>query len=529
MHIFEALIARAESEPDGIFCHFFRSGEYRRVSNEEIVAAARLVAARLRALAVPPGRVVPIVLEHRIELYACFIGCVMAGVVPTFLPPLTRKQDPTVFRASMSALLARIDPFCIIGSAATLPTIGSAGRPLIDLDRPAQPPAIPPLSPTIRGSETTFLQHSSGTTGLKKGVMLSHDVVLRQIRLYTAAIDARSDDIVASWLPLYHDMGLLTSFLMPAAVGMPIVSLDALEWVLQPTMLLDCIERFRATLCWLPNFAFHHIPRLADPDRQWNLRSLRLLVNCSEPCRSQAFDVFRARFAASGIAPETLQVSYAMAENVFAVTQTVPGRVVRRSPHSAHAAFLSSGTPLPATSLRVTDEAGGEVSDQEIGEIRIRSECLFDGYFRQPELTAQRLSHGWYATGDLGFIDHGELFVIGRKDDVLNINGRKILAHEVEDDLNALSGLTPGRILAYSHFDKEYGSNQLIIAAERPAPPAEPDGILAAAIRHAVLASCGLSASRVILLEYGFLLKSTSGKISRQASIDKIQKRYGSR
>jgi acyl-CoA synthetase (AMP-forming)/AMP-acid ligase II len=529
MQIFDALIARAESQPDGVFCHFLKNGEYRRVSNAEIIAAARLVAARLYAIAAPPGRVVPIVLEHRVELYACFIGCVMAGVVPTFLPPLTRKQDPAVFRASMSALLGRIDPFCVIGSAATLPTIGAGGRPLVDLDAPAPPPEIPPLASAIRGDETAFLQHSSGTTGLKKGVMLSHDVVLRQIRLYTAAVGARSDDIVASWLPLYHDMGLLTSFLMPAATGMPIVSLDALEWVLQPTMLLDCIERFGATLCWLPNFAFHHIPRLAEPDRQWDLGSLRLLVNCSEPCRSQAFDAFRARFAGSGIAPETLQVSYAMAENVFAVTQTVPGRVVRRSPHPRYAAFLSSGTPLPATSLRITDEAGGEVSGQDIGEIRIRSECLFDGYFRQPELTAQRLSGGWYATGDLGFIDRGELFVVGRKDDVLNINGRKILAHEVEDDLNALAGLAPGRILAYSHFDSDDGANKLIIAAERPAPTAEADGILAAAIRRAVLASCGLSAHRVILLEHGFLLKSTSGKISRQASIDKIEELYGSR
>lgn len=509
MHLFAALAARADATPDAVFCHLWRAGTRETITVGAIMEEARALAARLQAAGVAEGQIVPIILEHRRALYSSFIACTLLGAAPAFLPPLTRKQDPAAFAQSMAALMARIAPRCAVVSAAT--RAGFAGMAVIDVDSSA--PGILPWAgtPGADPDAIAFLQHSSGTTGHKKGVCLTHRTVLAQIAAYGAAIGAQPGEVVASWLPLYHDMGLITCFLLPAVLGLPIVSLDAMEWVVQPGMLLDAVVAHGASLCWLPNFAFHHIARMVDPTRHWDLSGLRLVVNCSEPCRPPAFDAFLARFAAGGLRAEALQTSYAMAENVFAVTQSVPGRPVRRGSGPARG-FLSSGQVLDGTALRIRAPAGG------LGEIEIRGDSLFAGYHAMKELTAARMQDGWYRTGDLGLLDAGELFVIGRLDDVLNVNGKKLIAHEIEDALNALPGLAPGRVLVFAEHDDAEGASRLVVAAE---PVAEDTG-LSAAIRRAVAENCGLRPHRVLLLERGFLLKSTSGKISRQASIDKL-------
>ncbi len=501
MHLFAPLAERAAAMPDQVFCRLWRAGRVELVTAGAIMAEARGLAGRLRDAGVGAGRIVPIVLEHRRELYSSFIACTLIGAVPAFLPPLTRKQDPAVFAASMQALLARLEPPCAIVSAAT--RVGVPVGVVVDVDLPDVAAPVVGM-PVAAGGEVAFLQHSSGTTGLKKGVMLSHATVLGQIAAYAAAIGLREGDGVASWLPLYHDMGLITCFLLPAVAGVPIASLDALEWVVRPGLLFDAAVASGASLCWLPNFAFHHMVRVIDPEARWDLAGLRMVVNCSEPCRAAAFDVFLARFGSCGLRAEALQVSYAMAENVFAVTQTEPGQVVRRA-----RGFLSSGRAVAGSLLRVG--AGGEI---EVG-----GASLFAGYHAQPELTAARLRDGWYQTGDLGFIEAGELFVIGRSDDVLVVNGKKLVAHEIEDALHALPGIAPGRVLVFAEHDEAEGASRLVVAAE----PLGDDPALAAAIRRAVAENCGVRPHRVSLVDRGFLLKSTSGKISRAASIAKLQ------
>ncbi len=514
MHLFAALFDRAASIPTSVFCHLQRHGETETITVAAICAAAGSIAARLRAAGVQPGQVVPIVLEHRADLYASFIGCTLLGALPSLLPPLTSRQDPELFAAAVAQLLARIDPPCVIASAATSATVALSGRPIINLDVPA-PTSAPIAPPETAPTDAAFLQHSSGTTGLKKGVQISHGAALRHIAHYAAAIEATETDRIATWLPLYHDMGLITGFLLPAVLGLPIVSLDALEWVSRPTILLDAIAHHRATLCWLPNFAFPHIARMAPPEQSWDLTSLRLLVNCSEPCRAPAVDAFRTRFASSGLGETTIQASYAMAETVFAVTQSRPDAPARTSRRPGYASYLSCGEPIPGISLRI--------DGPEPGEIILTGDCLFDGYHHDPARTATRLRNGWYHTGDIGFLEDGALFVVGRLDDILIVNGRKLLAHEIEEGLANLPGLIPGRILACAPFGPEAGTGHLTIAAE--ADGIQPEPALAAAIRRTVLGLTGLRPHRVTLLPRGFLVKSTSGKISRAASLARLIER----
>jgi acyl-CoA synthetase (AMP-forming)/AMP-acid ligase II len=424
----------------------------------------------------------------------------------------------------MSALLKRLNPRILICSNVTYSHLSEAVPIIINVDLELQSLVFWGLV-NADNSAIAFMQHSSGTTGLKKGVRLSHGKVLTQLESYGAAIALEPGaDVIASWLPLYHDMGLITAFLMPAIWGVPIISLDAMAWTINPTSLLTAIESHRATLCWLPNFAFHHIARLARSTEKWDLNSMRLFVSCSEPCRVAAFDAFLARFANCGVTREKLQVSFALAENVFAATQTKLGQPARSSINPEFLGYLSCGKPINGVRIAIQDVVGNTLPEGAVGEVVISGGCLFDGYDALPELTRDRLRRGMYYTGDIGFLDQGELFVVGRQDDVLNINGKKLIGHELEDSLNNIDDIAPGRVLAYSAHSDVTGATELRVAAELAS--SDNDGprttALAEAIRHRIFATTGVRPSGVDIVPKGFLIKSTSGKLSRQATIKKL-------
>src|SRR5258708_2485543 len=174
--------------------------------------------------------------------------------------------------------------------------------------------------------DIAFIQHSSGTTGLKKGVQLSYGAVAAQISSYAEALGFADSGCIASWLPLYHDMGLIACFVLPLMLGLPVVALDAFEWVNRPALLFEAIEEHRCTHVWLPNFAFHHLCRTVDPAQGYALGGVKAFIDCSEPCKPETFDLFVETFGSCGVARAQLQCCYAMAETVFAVTQTTLGR-----------------------------------------------------------------------------------------------------------------------------------------------------------------------------------------------------------
>lgn len=530
MHLCSTFVKRAREEPGGTFAVLVRRGEERILTNRWVLERSLEIGRHLENGRLSAGDLVVIVLEHCADLYPVFLGCMIRGFVPAFLPPLTVKQDPEIFHRSMAALFARIAPAAVVTSVGSHDHVPSGAYVVLRVEEipwieccDAADVADQLLRSSFAGAHTTaFLQHSSGTTGLKKGVMLSHHTVVEQIRLYAEVSSVTPGDVIASWLPLYHDMGLITSFLMPTLIGCTIVSLDALEWVTRPTMLLNYMERYRATLVWLPNFAFHHIIRAARGTDQWDLTAVRAITNCSEPCRADTFEQFADRFAKMGIDQTKLQVCYAMAENVFAVTQTGLTIDIRRGKTYQTRPFLSCGRPIPGVDIEIRDAHGNILAAGGVGEICIRSNTLFQGYHKQPDLTAEQLRDGWFHTHDLGCFEAEELFVLGRVDDLLIVNGKNLFAHEVEDLLSEIGGLAPGRILVCTDFDPRLGAARLLILGE---PNAErPDTkVLEAEIRQAVLAYTGVFPGGVHLLPRGFLVKSSSGKIARAESYRKYK------
>ncbi|MCL5995785.1 MAG: AMP-binding protein, partial [Chloroflexi bacterium] len=308
--------------------------------------------------------------------------------------------------------------------------------------------------------DLVLLQHSSGTTGLQKGVALSHRAVFNQLDRYAQAIHLGQDDVIASWLPLYHDMGLIASFLMPILKRVPLVLMSPFDWVRAPYKLLQAITRYHGTLTWLPNFAYNFCAqKIRERDLEGvNLASLRAAINCSEPTYWSSHQAFARRFEKAGLRAGALATCYAMAENVFAVTQAgidapvtvdevdqralLVERVARpvSSPFDASSSMaegsrmkmLSAGRPLPNVQVRVLDDMLNDAPERHIGEIALRSDCMLTGYYNRPDLTEKAFHDGWYLTGDLGYLADGELYVTGRKKDLIIVGGKNVYPQDLE-------------------------------------------------------------------------------------------------
>jgi acyl-CoA synthetase (AMP-forming)/AMP-acid ligase II len=339
-------------------------------------------------------------------------------------------------------------------------------------------------------------------------------------------------DKIASWLPLYHDMGLIAAFYLPLVYGVPVVQLSPIEWVSAPVSLLQQVSRERATACWLPNFAYNLLAdRTRDEDLEGvRLDSLRLLVNCSEPVRAESHAKFARRFERWGLRPGALTACYAMAETTFAVTQTRPGaparplavdrgelargNVVPVADPAAGRVCVSSGAPISGCQVRIVDDARRDLPPGRVGEIAITSVSLFDGYRNYPEKTAAVLQDRWYYSGDLGFLHEGECFVIGRKKDLIIVAGNNVSPEDVEDAVGQVPGVLPGRVVAFGADDERNGTESLCVVAESPLESPAEQRALRVAILQAGMA-IDLTISRVYLAPPRWLIKSSAGKPAR--------------
>lgn len=496
-----------------------------------------------------------IVIAHtqNLESIYAFWGGLCLGAIPSMFPTLTEKLDPIIYMHSMAELvrlsgvkavlttddfapqLAQVAGCAVYGSispsplhSAPLPQWGEGFKIQKRWDGQAANP-----------DEIAFLQHSSGTTGLQKGVALSHRAVLNQLDSYSAAVSLTARDVIVSWLPLYHDMGLIAGFLLPLVQGVPLVLMSPFDWVRHPAMLFHAIHDYGGTLCWLPNFAYNHCARRI---RQRDLEgvsaaTMRAFINCSEPARADSHALFAGRFAPNGVHPAMLAVSYAMAENVFAVTQTPIGqgshadRVNRHllenerraEPADVPAAALdvvSCGPAISGTRVRVVDAGGRDLPERYVGEIAIQSDCLLTGYYRRPDLHPFT-PDGWYLTGDMGYMAGDEVYIIGRSKDLIINGGKNIYPQDIEAIINGVAGVHPGRAVAFGVYDEREGTELIAVVAEVDSADADRRREIGLAIRQAVAQQTTVTVSYVHLVGDKWLVKTSSGKIARGANRDK--------
>ncbi len=489
----DPILERWRMSPDLPFGYIRSNEGFTTISLARLMESALRYAELFRSRNIVAGSVIPIILRHDLDAHAAFLGAMLMGAVPSYLPYPNQKHGHALYWKQHRTLFEHVRPPAILVYDDLCAAMRDCTEGLaIDVIPQSAARFVAPSS-TLELPEnaaTALLQHSSGTTGLKKGVELSFAAIARQLQSYRDALrlDAVPTPVVASWLPLYHDMGLMTGFLLPLWLGAPVVMIDPFEWVARPAVLLEAVATFRATHVWLPNFAYLHLARMVPKSFAGDLGSLAAIVNCSEPCKPAAFDTFLARFSALGVRPEALQTCYAMAETVFAVTQSKakepPRRVtidrscihalgeVREPSAPADAvSLLSNGPPVEGCRVRIGAPHATR-AERWIGEVAVNASFMFSGYYRNPEATAAAFDGEWFRTGDIGFIDQGELFLIGRLKEVIIVNGKNIFANDVEEALIGTAGLKPGRAVAFGRYSEQLGSEQLIVVAETdPATP----------------------------------------------------------
>lgn len=535
--IHERIFAHAEARGDAPFAIVSRAGEHVTLTYRGLAEKSASYASSYASRGVRAGDSIAIVLPQCADQYPAFIGALLLGAIPAFLPTPSVRQDPEIFWQIQSATLSRMRAKVMVVETSSSKELAARmpGHETSVLDVSRVSPGTVPARLEISEDEVAFLQHSSGTTGLKKGVELSHRAVLSQIDAYSDALGIGDADRIATWLPHYHDMGLVACFLLPAVLGLSVVCLDPFEWVLEPTRLLDVIDEYECTLAWLPNFAFHHILRAPRRGGQWRLQRMRAFIDCSEPCKPETLERFRDAFSDSGLQQNALHVCYAMAENVFAVTQTslqskppiieVDGDALRsekrvRRPSSTERAvrLVSCGKPIATARVAIRSDDGTLAAEGSVGEILVGGSTLFSGYHGATE-PPDTLQDGWYTTGDVGFVQDGELYVVGRTDDLIIVNGRNLYAHDVEHIVNLHSSVKPGRAVALGVWSETKGSHELVLVVETPGGVS--DLMLRRRISDVVSSATGATVSVVRFVEPGWLVKTTSGKISREANLAK--------
>ncbi len=514
------------------------------VSRRDFRRATVAHAAALNKMGIAPRDLVVIAHTQDLESIYAFWGALLAGAIPSMFPTLTEKLDAGIYTQSMAELvklsgvraILTTDAFASeLGTHVACPVHGSAqlaaSISAADVDTFAPRPPDP--------DETAFLQHSSGTTGLQKGVALSHRAVLNQIASYSDAIQLSAQDVIASWLPLYHDMGLIAGFLLPLVQGTPLVLMSPFDWVQHPAILFRSIHDYGGTLCWLPNFAYNHCARrVRRRDTEGlSLASMRMFINCSEPVRHESHQLFLERFAPHGVKPEMLAVSYAMAENTFAVTQTPPGQPARldvvdrveleqnRYARPVHRDDLSAqvrvscGPVIAGTCVRVVNDEGQVMPERRVGQVAIQSDTMLSGYYKRLDL--QPFHDGWYLTGDMGYIAEGEVYIVGRLKDLIINAGKNIYPQDIEAIVNTVPGIHAGRAVAFGVPDEREGTELVAVVAEVNTPDAAARRHIATQIRQTVARQSMVTVSYVHLVDSRWLVKTSSGKIARRANRDK--------
>ena len=539
-------IHNAERFPErDAIVHWCADGPSRRWQWRALLEDAQRAANYLKGQGVRTGDVCALIVRHNPQFYPLYMGVVAAGALPAVLAYPNARLHPDKFVEGLVGMSHRSGLDWILTEASLEPVVGRLATGanstikgvLLPLNSEwAECTTIEPIEP--RGSDPCLLQHSSGTTGLQKAVALSHEAVLGHVDAYAEALHLSPNERVVSWLPLYHDMGMIAAFHMPLALGVTLVQLDPFQWITAPVLLLHAISEERGTITWLPNFAFNLLAdRVHEEDLDGvRLDTMRLFVNCSEPVRSESHRRFLERYNHLGVRPEHLSASYAMAETTFAATQTMPGRapitvvVDRDSLLNGCVApavgrlvreCVSSGQPIRGCELKVVDEAGVQLADGQVGEIAIRSQWMFTEYRNNGEDTKLALRQGWYFSGDYGFTLEGEWFVVGRKKDILVVAGKNLFPEDIEDAVNGVPGILPGRVVAFGVDSEQLGTQEVCIAAET-----ELQGELERKALQLELQKAGMridiTISHVHLVPPRWLIKSSAGKLSRNVNRQRI-------
>lgn len=551
----------------------FAGQEDKTLTYKDLIHGANRYAQAYANKGIKRGEVVILILQHGEDLVYSFWGAILHGAIPSIMPFLTEKLAPEKYRADLASLISITKPTTIVtypefeNEIRSALSEGDSVKNIILTSESAEEGGLSEIinfdslqGMTSSQEDIVVLQHSSGTTGLQKGVALSHRAVLNQLNSYSKTIQLnKENDVIVSWLPLYHDMGFIACFLLPVLLQIPLVLMSPFDWVRAPYKLLQSVSQYQGTLTWLPNFAFNFCAqKIRERNLEnVNLSSWRAIINCSEPVHVESHNLFFEKFSNYGLNYSALQTCYAMAENVFAVTQSpldktpVVDEIDRETFMTQRLAsapivgqatikMTSSGHPLSNVKIRVVDESFNNLNERVVGEIAVQSDCMLTEYFNRPDATESAIKNlsaavpqggfaqdgdgsKWYLTGDYGYIADSELYVSGRKKDLIIVGGKNIYPQDLESLAGEVPNVRKGRCVAFGMYDQESGTEEVVIIAESESQESDKE-LIADAIRKHVTKNSAVAVRHVKVVDESWILKTSSGKTARSANKEKFLK-----
>jgi 1-acyl-sn-glycerol-3-phosphate acyltransferase len=550
----EILIARGRAEPDTAHIQIYEEDDrIRTITSGELLERAAAVGAGLTRRGLAPGQTVALMLPTSADFFFCFAGIWMAGGIPVPMYPPFRADRIEEYAARQEGILRNAEAkflitFRQVESLARI--LGPRVPSLIDILDAAElastsGPSAPPRSemrPTdghlrgkSRGEEIAFLQYTSGSTGDPKGVVLTHANLLANIRAIGESVKLLPTDVAVSWLPLYHDMGLIGAWFVPLCYGIPLYVMSPLAFLTRPERWLRAIHKHRGTVSPAPNFAYELCTRkIADADIEGlDLSCWRAALNGAEPVRAETMERFAARFERAGFRREALMPVYGLAEASLCVSAPAVGtgykvdRIAReeferegRALPAAGAAdanaldFVSAGTPIPGIEVKILDREGREAGERVEGRLLFRGASTTQGYYRNPAATKSLVQpDGWLDSGDLAYRANKELYITGRAKDIIIKGGRNLYPHEIEEVVGRVKGVRTGCVVAFGAPDQRSGTERFIVAAElREAGDRQR---VASEINTRVSQAIGMPPDLIELLPPHSIPKTSSGKLRR--------------
>lgn len=543
--IHEALRWRAMAEPHRT--HVFLRGDEggdEDVTYGQLWESAAAIAGGLRERGVRKGETVALMFPTGMDFLRCFQGILIAQAIPVPLYPPVRLDRLEEYLLRQSGILANAGARVLITIEQALPVASVLRRAVPSLTELTTADALARLgtpATTAEGAATdaALIQYTSGSTGSPKGVLLTHANLLANIRASSAGVALRPTDVGVSWLPLYHDMGLIGTWLCALVQGVPIALQSPLSFLARPERWLWTIHQRRGTLSAAPNFAYELCARRI-PDAAiegLDLSSWRCALNGSEPVSPDTLERFARRFERYGFRREALMPVYGLAECAVALSFPPPGRGplvdrVARAPfeREGHAVpaeahdrsalrFVSVGTALPEHELRIVNDAGDVVPERTVGKLIFRGPSVMSGYYRNPEVTRSvTLPGGWIDSGDLAYRAAGETFITGRIKDLIIAGGRNLVPQEIEEIAGSVEGVRKGCVAAFGVADEALGTERLVVVAETRLADRDARAQLEKAIVASVSEGIGLPPEHVVIADPGSVLKTSSGKIRRGAT-----------
>ncbi|MEV6275154.1 fatty acyl-AMP ligase [Nocardia sp. NPDC051832] len=540
--ILHALLGYADPDaPPARLVFAAEAAEQREMSYAQLGAAARRSAAALAEAGVRQGDRVLLCLPTSPGFLTAFFGLQMLGAVPTAVATPGGFGGLEIFAAKFARLVGYLKPAMIVTVPAVAEALSAVAGETAVLDgdtlhATAMDPGAPAVTPVLPGpDDLAFIQCTSGSTGTPKGVQITHGNLAANCEQITRVCGAGPGETWVGWLPLHHDMGLIGGSLTPVFSGCDAVLLPPSRFLRAPADWLRAVGRYRGTITAAPNFAYGYAAaRIRDAEIEGvDLSSWRFLFCGAEPIVPDTVRRFVDRFAAWGLPTDALVPCYGMAEAALAITVSAPSPQLAYDAVSRTALAQDSqvvdiaaddpdalrivdcGPAVPGTELRIADEHGHALGENQLGQVQFRGPSRTPGYFALPEATAASCdAEGWWTTGDLGYLRQGRLRVTGRHKDLIIIRGANYFPTDFEHAAESVAGVRPGGVVAVGHRGPDEDSEALHLIVET-----ELDSgahlRLRQALRATVSARTGVLAAGIHLVPKRSIPKTTSGKVQR--------------